>query len=361
MAAPKVLIVDDDPIQRARLGELASEVGFDIVEAEDGLDAYRNFEREAPDLLVTDFHMPRMDGSHLVRRVRDHPQGTDIPVMVVTSDDTRRTKIKLLQDGADDFVCKPVDSTEFQARLGSLARRSALVGKLGKVRGERDLARAQLEQRSEELERLTLGLVAALEKANRARDTDTGNHIRRVSSYAGMLARYHTRDPEFTDLVQRYAGLHDVGKVAIPDRILQKKGALTDEEYDEMKVHTLVGYEILQDAGLPRIACNIALHHHERWDGRGYPHGIAGERIPIEARLVSVADVFDALVTRRCYKSEYSLEKAREILEEVAGDQLDATLVALFFEHEDEVRKIHDRYADTPDLWSTDGGEATWT
>ena len=348
MTSPLLLLVDDDALLRTRMAGLATQVGFRVVQAGDGLEGLQVFDATRPDLVITDFHMPGLDGKGLVTRLRDHPQGAEIPIMVITADGSRRTKISLLELGADDFLHKPVDPMEFKARLASMARRSALVGTLELVTSERDEANRRLQERTRELERLTYGLVAALERANTLNDSDTGNHIRRVSGYAAMLAQAYGCDASFTEEIYRYAGLHDVGKVGIPDAILKKPGRLTQEEFDQMKVHTLIGAELLRDAGLPACACNIALSHHERWDGRGYPHGMGGEAIPLEARLVSVADVFDALVTRRCYKASMSFDQARAIMEEGAGTQLDPRLVELFFAHEDDVVRIFSEYADEP-------------
>jgi putative two-component system response regulator len=188
--------------------------------------------------------------------------------------------------------------------------------------------------------------VAALERASTLNDTDTGKHIQRVSGYAALLARAWGAEDEFVQQVRRYSGLHDIGKVGIPDAILKKPGRLEPHEFEQMKTHTLIGGEILREAGLPPIAVNIALHHHERWDGSGYPHGRCGADIPREARLVAIADVFDAMVTRRVYKESSSLEEAAAELRRVAGTQLDPELVLLFEREEAEIHNIFHHHAD---------------
>jgi putative two-component system response regulator len=346
MARPLVLIVDDEDIQRTHMADLARQAGFGTVEASDGVEAIEVFERREPHIVVTDYHMPGMDGRSLVVRLRRQRRGSRVPIMVITSDDLRRTKIQLLQAGADDFLVKPVDSLEFTARLMAMARRAAVVDVLGTVTGQRNEALRRLQARTRELERLTYGLVAALERASSLNDTDTGRHIQRVSGYAAHLARAWGADEEFVQRIQRYAGLHDIGKVGIPDAILKKPGRLEPREFEQMKTHTLIGGELLREAGLPEMAVNIAMHHHERWDGGGYPHGLAGSAIPLEARLVAIADVFDAMVTRRVYKDSATLEEAGEELRRVAGTQMDPEVVALFEREIEEIHEIHHRYAD---------------
>lgn len=349
MRRPLALFVDDDHILRRGLVGLARRCGFEVLEARNGVEALGLVQQRIPDIVVTDLHMPQMDGPELIRRLRELPELCEKPIMVVTAEESRDVKIQLLRTGADDFICKPIDPGEFQARLRAIGRRGNLVVALEAARGERDEALEALARRNRELEQLTLGLVAALERANTLNDSDTGNHIRRVSHFAAMLARERGCGKQMVDQIRRYAGLHDVGKVGLRDGILKKPGKLSPEEFDEMKTHTLIGAELLRDAGLPEVACNIALCHHERVDGTGYPRGLSGEDIPLEARVVSVADVYDALRSKRCYKPAFSWEKTREIMQEMAGAHLDAALVELFFGCQEEIREIAERFSDEPE------------
>lgn len=346
MSRPTVLIADDDSAIREALGRLARSCGFEPLLAEDGVEALVICRKQVPDIIVTDLHMPRLGGPKLVEMLRKMERTADQPIMVVTADESRSTKLRLLESGADDFIVKPVDPGEFKARLIAQARRSDLATNMKLVTKERDNAMEKLEERSEELERLTFGLIEALEHANTMNDSDTGNHIRRVSEYSRLLAERMGCDAAFIENVYRYSSLHDVGKVGIPDAILKKPGKLTTEEFDHMKTHTLVGADLIRAAGLPQTAVNIPLAHHEKWDGSGYPRGLAGEAIPLEARIVAVADVYDALRSKRCYKPAFSPEKTLAILKKDAGTHFDPALVELTVAAFTEFEAILAEYSD---------------
>jgi putative two-component system response regulator len=346
MTRPTVLIADDDEQVRKALGRVARRCGFEVLLAEDGVEALAICRTEVPDIIVTDLHMPRLGGARLVAMLRKMEHTSNQPIMVVTADESRATKLRLLEAGADDFLAKPVDRDEFQARLIAQGRRSELAVNLKVVTGQRDDAMKALEARTAELERLTFGLIEALEQANTMNDTDTGNHIRRVSEYSKMLAAKAGCDEEFVETVYRYASLHDVGKVGIPDAILKKPGKLTHDEFEQIKAHTLIGAEIIRSAGLPQTAINIPLCHHEKWNGQGYPRGLAGENIPLEARIVAVADVYDALRAKRCYKDAFTAEKTRSILLNDSGSHFDPRLIELAMENFDEMEAILATYSD---------------
>ena len=346
MSRPTVLIADDDERVRESLGRFARDCGFDTLLAEDGVVALSICRETVPDIVVTDLHMPRLGGPGLVKMLRSMDSTADQPIMVVTADESRVSKLQLLELGADDFIIKPVDPDEFRARLVAQARRSNLASNIRLVKAERDDAMKKLKERTLELERLTFGLIEALEHANTMNDTDTGFHIRRVSEYSRLLAVRMGCDDEFVENVYRYASLHDVGKVGIPDSILKKPGKLTNEEFDEMKGHTLIGAELIRAAGLPVTAINIPLAPHEKWDGSGYPRGLSGDAIPLEARIVAIADVYDALRSKRCYKDAFSPEKTLSILKSDSGTHFDPKLVALTVEAFEEFEAILTEYCD---------------
>ncbi len=343
---PRILIVDDDAHVRRSLAEAALALGLVPVEADDGVRALAYTRTTVPEVVVTDLRMPRLGGERLIQMLRSTPNMANVPILVLTADDTRQTRVRLLEAGADDFLSKPWDAEELRARLVALCRRARVAVSLTTVTRERDRARSTLQERNRELERLTIGLVAALERANSLNDSDTGNHIRRVCLYARSLSTAAGCAAAFAQDIYHYAGLHDVGKVGIRDAILKKPGELTPDEFEEMKHHTLIGADLLRSAGLPQMACNIAQHHHERWDGAGYPHGLCGEQIPLEARVVAVVDVFDAMASRRCYKAAFSFREAFAELQAVAGAHLDPALVETFLGLEGRIRAIMADHAD---------------
>ncbi len=350
---PILLIAEDDDQERERLASLARELGFRVIQAPDGEQALAQLDRVVPDLVVTDYYMPRLDGLGLVKRLRTHPRGARIPVMVITSDDMRRTKIRLLQAGADDFLVKPVDHLEFSARLSSLARRSRLLSQLGCALASQDQARSRLEHKLARPSDLVVALAAAMERG--ADQAAIRSHLRRVSELSGILAEAYGCDKSFVALMRQLSVLHDVGMVGIAERIMQAAGPLSEEDYEEVKTHTLVGEELLRDASLPSIACNIALFHHKRWDGTGYPHGLRGADIPLEARILAVVDVFDAILVGRRDGGPRSLELAVSELGRCLGTQLDpdltGSLLAIGEPVERVVRQWPREYRDA-EAWS---------
>jgi putative two-component system response regulator len=205
-----------------------------------------------------------------------------------------------------------------------------------------------VRERTRELENTTLGVVSALEKANALNDSDTGNHILRVCAYSELLARGLELPGDAVNRIRRYASLHDVGKVGLPDEVLKKPGPLSKAEFEAMKVHTVMGYELLELARSDRLAKNIALCHHERFNGKGYPNGLAGSAIPLEARIVALADVFDALTTKRVYKNAYPMEMALKLIDEERGEHFDPRLVDIHLGSVPAIEEILHRYEDAP-------------
>lgn len=310
-----------------------------------------------PDLVVTDVMMPRLDGFSLCTILKATPATRLTPIILVTGLEDVRDKVRGLEAGADDFLTKPFHPTELRARVRSLVRIKALHDELETknrlLQGEKGILEELVRERTEEMELLTIGIVAALEKANELKDSDTGLHILRVCSYSHLLATELGLETTHAAKVRRYASLHDVGKVGIPDSILKKQGRLTPEEYEQMKRHTVYGFELLGLARADDIARNIALSHHEKFDGSGYPHGLAGEAIPIEARIVALADVYDALTTRRCYKEAFAPEVADDIIRQESGRHFDPRVVDAMLSAVDAFHRVRSRYAEAGDGIST--------
>lgn len=305
-----------------------------------------------PDLLLLDVMMPGLSGPDVCARVRDMPEYARLPVVMVTGLDDIEQKVHGLGQGADDYITKPFHPMELRARVRNLLRLKFAGDELQHTNLLLSDEKVHLEEivreRNRELENTTLGVVSALEKANALNDSDTGNHILRVCAYSELLARGLDLPGEAVNRIRRYASLHDVGKVGLPDEVLKKPGPLTKAEFESMKVHTVMGYELLKLARSDSLATNIALCHHERYNGKGYPLGLSGKAIPLEARIVALADVFDALTTKRIYKNAYPMKMALKMIDEERGEHFDPRLVEIHLDSLGEVQEILDRYEDAP-------------
>jgi putative two-component system response regulator len=307
--------------------------------------------RNGVDVVIVDYMMPAPDGLEFIRRLRVVPGLADVPVVMVTANDVLEVRYAALQAGATDFLTKPVDKNEFIARIGNM---------VALRRGQRLLAdRAALL--AEEVKAATTTIVERerdtifrLAKAAEYRDPETGSHILRMAHYSRLIAAALGQDEEATQLIYEAASVHDVGKVGIPDVILLKPGRLTPEEFEVMKGHAGIGHRILKDSPSPKlqIAATIALTHHERYDGAGYPKGLAGEAIPLPGRIAAVADVFDALTSARPYKVAWPLDKAADYLREQAGGHFDRKCIDAFFRAWLDIEAIRAHYRDDPQVSS---------
>lgn len=288
------------------------------------------------DLVLVDYEMPHMDGISFIRVFRSLPGCADVPIAMVTSQQTDDVKMEALQAGATDFLPKQPQSLEMTVRLRNLIQLGAAVRKLNDraahLASEVAAATRKLGEREEEI---ILRLALAVEY----RDNDTGEHTLRVARYSRVIAEQLGLPARLCRDIYLAAPLHDVGKVAIPDNILLKPGRLTDDEMAVIRTHATIGERILADSGceLIQLGAQIAAGHHERWDGAGYPNGLKADEIPVAARVVAVADVFDALTTRRPYKEPMPIEVARSYLVENKGRQFDPACVEAFLSRWDEV------------------------
>ncbi len=327
----QILIVDDEPRNVLLLERILENAGFTSVHS--AIDPLRTLAlcRELnPDLVILDLHMPSIDGFELIEKIR---KGTRreryLPILVLTADATERAKRRALAAGSNDFLTKPFSATEAVLRIRGLLRTRVLYGELEKRNEELSV---RVEERTRELEAARLEVLERLCQAVEFRDDVTGRHTRRVGERAAELAAAVGFDAAQVALIRRAAPLHDVGKIAIPDAILLKPGRLSEEEFAVMRSHTTVGARILGGGGsdLMAMAESIALAHHERWDGRGYPNGICGDAIPAAARIVSIVDVYDALTTTRLYRSAWPPARALEEIRSGAGASFDPELVFAF-------------------------------
>ena len=303
--------------------------------------------RNGADVIVVDYMMPAPDGLEFVRRIRQLPGMADVPAVMVTANDLKEVRYSALQAGATDFLTKPVDKNEFIARITNMAtlRRGQrlLADRAALLAEEVRAATETIVQRERET-------IFRLSKAAEYRDPETGSHIVRMANYSRLIAQALGLDDEECQLIYEAAPMHDVGKVAIPDLILLKPGKLTVEEFELMKRHALIGHEILRGSSSPKLqaAAIIALAHHERFDGSGYPNGVAGEAISLHGRIVATADVFDALTSERPYKRAWDLDQATAYLREQAGKHFDPRCIDAFFSIWNDIKEIHDRHRDEP-------------
>lgn len=301
----------------------------------------------AADVVVVDYMMPSPDGIEFTRALRAMAGYADVPVVMVTASDLKEVRYAALEAGATDFLTKPVDKTEFITRLRNMASLR---------RGQRLLAdRAALL--AEEVAQATATIAAReqetifrLAKAAEYRDPETGAHILRMAHYSKLMAEQLGLSDDEQTLIFDAAPMHDIGKVGTPDMILLKPGRLTTEEFGIMKQHAAMGHEILKDSLSPilQTAANIALSHHEKFDGSGYPSGLAGATIPLHGRIIAVADVFDALTSERPYKPAWTVERAADFLRQQSGMHFDPKCVDAFFSAWNKILDIHDRYQDAP-------------
>ncbi|RQH11493.1 HD domain-containing phosphohydrolase [Bradyrhizobium sp. RP6] len=336
----QALLVDDS---RSVLNFLKRHIEADgLVEATtflDPVEALACAQERVFDLVLVDYEMPHMDGISFIRSFRRLAGCADIPIAMITSRQTDDVKMEALQAGATDFLPKAPQSLEMTVRLRNLIQLGAAVRKLNDraahLASEVAAATRKLGEREEEI---ILRLALAVEY----RDNDTGEHTLRVAKYSRIIADQLGLPARLCRDIYLAAPLHDVGKVAIPDKILLKPGKLTDEEMAVIRMHATIGERILADSSceLIQLGAQIAAGHHERWDGAGYPNGLKAHEIPVAARVVAVADVFDALTTRRPYKEPMPLEVARSYLAENAGRQFDPACVEAFLSRWDEVVEI---------------------
>ncbi len=334
----QVLVVDDDPCCRELMCGILSEMGIAVQQTDCGQAAYEMICQGDVRIVISDWQMPGMNGIELCQKVRNRVLGDYVYFILLTSLSRREFLVKGLQAGADDFLTKPIDPDELHVRLRVAERVAAL--------GNREL------------------IVFSLAKLAESRDPETGVHLERMREYSRILTQrlaMHSPydqliDADFIRAIYLTSPLHDIGKVGIPDQILLKPGRLTPEEFEIMKQHAIIGcktldaaYAACPSAEYLRLARDIACSHHERFDGSGYPHGLIGDAIPLGARIVALADVYDALTTKRVYKEAYSHAVARRIIIDSSGSHFDPAIVSAFIELEDEFLKIKYQLDDHPE------------
>jgi len=353
-----VLIVDNDEGNRRVLAAQVESLGHVWEEAQGGAESLELL-HERFDLLLINGTMPVMDGFELTCRIRSQEKCRDIPIIMVTELDSREDHMQAVEAGADDFITKPVDRYELQARAESLFKMKA---SQDAVRHHQDDLERLVAARTSELQsamsevvlghqhiyEAQLDTIHRLALAAEHRDEHTASHIHRVSHYCGLMAWALDLSADETEHIQQGSIMHDVGKIGIPDSILLKEGRLSSAERGVMEQHTIIGADILRGSSskLLQIGEIIALTHHERWDGTGYPQGLKGEQIPLHGRICAVADVYDALTSKRPYKKAFARHEARQILCQGYGTHFDPQILDLFLANFEVVEVIQDRYGE---------------
>lgn len=332
----RVLVVDDEPAIRRIINRWVTGMGYHCTEACDGVEALNALQSGDFVLLISDISMPRLDGMALLEHVR--AGDPLLAVIMVTAVDDREVAVSALQHGAYGYLIKPFNQNELVINVtNALERRRLVCQSLDYERTLEETVRLRTAEIRHREEQITLYLMVASEH----RDEETGSHIRRMARYAAALAAASGWPDDEVELLRLAAPMHDIGKIGIPDQILLKVGKLTPDEFDVMKQHTVIGATILAGSDIPLIqmACEVALCHHERWDGTGYPHGLSGEEIPEAARIVALADVYDALTTDRIYRPAFSEDEALSMITDSKG-QFDPRLLACFCANIEAFREI---------------------
>ncbi|MFL5480993.1 MAG: HD domain-containing phosphohydrolase [Gemmatimonadaceae bacterium] len=323
----KILVIDDQEQNIKLLTRILEKDGYEHVRsttnAGEALSIYSEFN---PDLVLLDLHMREKDGFEVLQEIVSHNRNSHVPVLMITADASSDVKRRALALGAKDFVGKPFDSGEVLLRIRNLLETQFLYQRL---RDQNTELERKVVERTREVEQSQLEVLERLAVAVEFRDDDTGNHTKRVGEVSAMLAQTIKLETATTELIRRAAPLHDIGKVGIPDSILLKAGPLTGEEFELMKMHTVIGSRMLSKgrSELVRFSQRIARSHHEWWDGSGYPDRVSGQSIPLEARIVAVADFLDALTHERPYRPAWGIDETLAEIRRRSGSHFDPAIV----------------------------------
>ncbi|MDA0284996.1 MAG: response regulator [Planctomycetota bacterium] len=360
LLAANVMIVDDEDVNIRVVQKQLQQHGYrNFFSTTDSGQVMAQLHRRQPDVLLLDLMMPGVSGFEILQKMQSDSSLRMIPVLVLTAMSDRRTRLQALELGANDFLEKPIDQAELAPRIRNALMIRACQNQLRSYATE---LRSAVLKRTRELSRSRLELVHCLARAAEFRDDDTGRHVIRVGHFARLIAQHAGMPRPFVDMISFAAQLHDVGKIGIPDSILQKPGPLSDEEFEVMRRHCDMGNRVLSashvsdrilfddeipgtttqpwSSPLSRMAATIAMTHHEKWDGSSYPAGTSGKDIPIEGRITAIADVFDALNSERSYKEAFPLDRCFEILSEGRGKHFDPELLDVFLSCREDIERI---------------------
>jgi len=343
----KVLIVDDESTGRTILTKIIQQVedDVDVTAFDNPLEALKWLEDNHPDLIITDYRMPDMNGVELIRQIQEIPGSQDIPIMMITVVSEKSVRYDALEAGATAFLTRPIDQIECRTSCRNLLK---LHEQQSIIQDRADWLARQVEVATQQIVSREKETLIRLAKAGEYRDEGTGFHVVRMAKYSRQIGEALGLSEKECDEIEYAAPMHDIGKIGIQDNVLLKPDKFDQEEWHAMQQHTTIGHSILSNSQSRYIQTGsiIALHHHERFDGTGYPHGIAGKDIPLVARIVSVADVYDALTSKRPYKEAWATDDAKDYLETNSGSQFDPLCVEAFFERIDNVDEILINFSD---------------
>jgi len=344
--AASILVVDDEPFNVDILLDLLETDGFtNVTGISDSVEAVQLYKENDFDLVLLDITMPKLDGFQVMKEFSNILKSIYPPVLVLTALKDRETRLKALRSGARDFLEKPFDDEEVACRVTNLLEMHLSQKLFEKY--SNTLEKSVIE-RTRKIEKTQSEILACLAYAAEYRDMDTANHTIRVGWYSRIIAeKYGFRNDEL-DLILHAAPMHDIGKIGISDTILLKPGKLDKEEFETMKLHSEIGAEILSKSNsrIMKYAKIIALTHHEKWNGSGYPKGLAGHKIPIQGRIVAIADVFDALSMDRPYKKAWPMDKILKLISEESGEHFDPKIVEILIESLPAILEIREKYKD---------------
>ena len=343
----KVLIVDDESTGRTILAKIIQQAEDDVsVESFDNpLKALNWLDSNHPDLIITDYRMPDINGIELIRRIRERPVCHDIPIMMITVVSENSVRYDALEAGATAFLTRPIDQIECRTSCHNLLK---LHEQQSIIQDRADWLARQVYVATQQVVAREQETLLRLAKAGEYRDEETGNHVVRMARYSREIADELGFSAKECDEIEYAAPMHDIGKIGIPDKVMLKPGKFEPDEWKVMQQHTIIGHSILSNSQSRYIQTGsvIALNHHERFDGTGYPNGLSGKDIPLVARIVAVADVYDALVSKRPYKQPWAVSDAQDYLTKHAGSQFDPTCVEAFFARLDKIQGIQKSFSD---------------
>lgn len=341
-----ILVVDDEPANVLLLEKMLKAAGYsNVVSTLDPLQALPLYLEHESDLILLDINMPKLDGYGVMEQLKTETEGNIPPILMLTAQSAQEFIQRALNNGAKDYVTKPFDMNELLARVKNMLE-VQMAHKF--MRNQNGILEQKVKKRTQEIYETRMQVVRCLGRAAEYRDEETGLHIVRMSKMSAILGKAVGMDEEQCDLLLNASPMHDIGKIGIPDNVLLKPGKFEPHEWEIMKTHAQIGFDILSegDSDLMTMASEIAISHHEKWNGSGYPKGLAGEAIPIVGRITALADVFDALTSVRPYKKAWTIEDSVNLIKEESGNHFDPNLVNLFIENLPEIISIKEIYGE---------------